>query len=199
MDGISDPAPPTTVSRPSLKGISRITRAFNGRLLYSCSIIALSQLNFGMDQGAFSSTQAMAYFTIKFGVYNPATKTYALETYFLSLLNSLVYIGFAVGLVSGSFISRRYGRRICMFIMCIWALVAASILVSSETKAQILAGRIIAYVYIGMELSLVPVLQSELVPAQVRGFVVSTYQSGLLVSWVRCLVSSRSNPSSLVP
>jgi len=44
-----------------------------------------------------------------------------------------------------------------------------------------IAGRILAYVYIGMELALVPVTQSELVPAPVRGAVVGTYQSALLV------------------
>ncbi|KAF4951908.1 hypothetical protein FGADI_7130 [Fusarium gaditjirri] len=78
---------------------------FNGRLIYACGIIALSQLNFGMDQSAFSNTQAMPFFKRQFGTFDEAT---------------------------------------------------------------------------GMELALVPVLQSELVPAEARGFVVGTYQSGLL-------------------
>ncbi|RNJ57958.1 hypothetical protein D7B24_005442 [Verticillium nonalfalfae] len=43
-----------------------------------------------------------------------------------------------------------------------------------------IVGRIVAYVYIGMELALVPVLQSELAPAEVRGFVVGTYQQGVM-------------------
>lgn len=46
-----------TVGGPEGKGISRYTSAFNGRLLFSCSLIALSQINFGMDQGAFTNTQ----------------------------------------------------------------------------------------------------------------------------------------------
>ncbi|KAL4811602.1 hypothetical protein BDW67DRAFT_189552 [Aspergillus spinulosporus] len=159
----------------------KIWQAFNGRLLYSCTLIAVSQLNFGMDQGAFTGTQAMDSFTKKFGQYNAEEQTHAIEPYFLSLLNSLNYIGFAIGLVLGSSISKKYGRRICMLIMALSALVAATVLVSSTNRAQILAGRILAYVYIGIELSLVPVLQSELVPACVRGFVVGTYQSGLLL------------------
>ena len=164
------------------KGWKRITGCFNGRLLYACGLIALSQVNFGMDQGAFNGTQAMNAFQRKFGVYNEAQGTYQIEPYFLSLLNSLTYIGFAFGLVTGNILSRRYGRKKTFFIMCMWALVGAIILVTSQHKEQMLVGRIVAYIYIGMELALVPVLQSELTPAPVRGFVVGTYQSGLLVS-----------------
>lgn len=59
----------------------------------------------------------------------------------------------------------------CMFSMCIYALVGATIMVTARHKIQLLVGRVIAYVYIGMELAVVPVTQSELVPASVRGFV----------------------------
>ncbi|KAF2176432.1 general substrate transporter [Zopfia rhizophila CBS 207.26] len=162
-------------------GIRRFVECFNFRLFYSCVLIALSQLNFGMDQGAFANTQAMTAFIRKFGVYRPAKDAYELESYYLSLLNSLTYIGFAFGLVTGNYISSVYGRRKCFLIMCVWALIGAIILITSNNRWQMLAGRIVAYVYIGMELALVPVLQSELVPAAVRGFIVGTYQSSLLV------------------
>lgn len=163
------------------KGFRRITAAFNGRLLYCCSLIALSQVNFGMDQSAFNNTQAMSAFNKQFGHFDPQRGRYVIETYFLSFLNSFTYIGFLFGLVTGSTISNRFGRRICIVVMASWALVAASVLVSSNVREQMLVGRILAYIYIGMELSLVPVLQSELVPAEVRGFVVGTYQTGLIV------------------
>jgi MFS family permease len=179
---------------------------FNARLIYSCGLIALSQLNFGMDQSAFSNTQAMPAFQRTFGQYNAVTKKYTLETMFLSLLNSVIFIGFVFGLVTGNLLSRRFGRRIAMFVMCFWALLSAVILILSKTPTQAITGRTIAYVYIGMELALVPVLQSELVPAEARGFVVGTYQSGLMVGLcqVTCvcfcgvlmLILSSSAPSS---
>jgi hypothetical protein len=37
-------------------------------------------------------------------------------------------------------------------------------------------------IYIGMELSVVPVFQSEIAPTQVRGFMVGTYQLTIAVS-----------------
>jgi MFS transporter, SP family, sugar:H+ symporter len=158
-----------------------IMGCFNGRLLYACALIAFSQVNFGMDQAAFSNTQAMPFFKRQFGKYDASVSAYIIEPYFLSLLNSLNYIGFAFGLVVGNLTSRRFGRRIAMFAMCWWALIAAIILITAQHREQMLAGRIVAYVYIGMELALVPILQSELVPHEVRGLVVGTYQSGLLV------------------
>ena len=176
MDEVQAP-PPTHPER----GFARFTRAFNKRLIYCCSLIAVSQINFGLDQAVFSNTQAMTPFNVQFGKYNPATETYLIEPYFLSLMNSLTYIGFGFGLITGSAISRRFGRRNCFYYMCSWALVGAVILVTAQTREQVLAGRVIANFYIGGELALVPVLQSELVPAQVRGFIVGTYQSGLLV------------------
>ncbi|OLN95876.1 Hexose transporter HXT15 [Colletotrichum chlorophyti] len=158
----------------------RLLECFNGRLIYSCALIALSQMNFGMDQSAFSNTQAMTAFKRMFGQYNAKTGTYVLETVFLSLLNSVIFVGFVFGLVTGNLVSRRFGRRIAMFVMCFWAMLSAVVLLLSKTRTQAIVGRTIAYCYIGMELALVPVLQSELVPAEARGFVVGTYQSGLL-------------------
>ena len=109
-------------------------------------------------------------------------KRYELETYYLSLLSSLTYIGFAFGLVTGNLLSAKIGRKKCFMVMCFWAILGAIICITSTTnKWQMVLGRIISYVYIGMELALVPVTQSELVPAAVRGATVGTYQSALLV------------------
>lgn len=160
--------------------VDRFTQCFNRRLVFSCTLIALSQINFGFDQGVFTNTQAMDQFQKEFGEWNAENEEWVIEPYFISLLNSLNYIGFAVGIVAGSIISARHGRRAVMYAMCGWALVGAIILVTAQHREQILAGRVVAYVYIGMELAVVPVFQSELVPSRVRGFVVGSYQSGLL-------------------
>ncbi|KAJ0336559.1 hypothetical protein COL922a_007836 [Colletotrichum nupharicola] len=157
-------------------GLSSITQHFNARLAASVLLIALSQFNYGFDNQAFTSTQAMDAFERQFGEYDPATKAYTIPTYFLSLLNSLNYIGFAIGLVVGSLTSARFGRRTTMFVMSVYALISATVVVTSTRKEQILVGRILNYVYVGFELSVVPVYQFEIVPAPVRAMVVGTYQ-----------------------
>src|SRR5690242_9124737 len=68
-----------------------------------------------------------------------------------------------------------------MFTMSLFALVTATISVTSNTREQIMAGRILNYLYVGMELSVVPVFQAEIVPAPIRGFIVGTYQLSLIL------------------
>ncbi|KAK1512175.1 sugar transporter [Colletotrichum tamarilloi] len=157
-------------------GIKSVTQHFNKRLFASVFLIAVSQFNYGFDNQAFTSTQAMDAFERQFGEYYDATRQWKIPTYFLSLLNSLNYIGFAAGLVIGSLTSARFGRRTTMIVMSLYALISATVVVTSTTKEQILVGRILNYVYVGFELAVVPVYQSEIVPAPVRGMVVGTYQ-----------------------
>ena len=64
-----------------------------------------------------------------------------------------------------------------MFTLSLWALVAVTIVVTSETSTQILIGRVLNYIYIGMELAVVPIYQSEIAPQNVRGFVVGKEMS----------------------
>lgn len=72
-------------------------RYFNTQLLLAVLLIAVSTFNYGFDNQAFATTQAMDPFAKQFGKFNPKTKKYAIETYWLSLFNSLNYIGFGAG------------------------------------------------------------------------------------------------------
>ncbi|OJJ02709.1 hypothetical protein ASPVEDRAFT_53331 [Aspergillus versicolor CBS 583.65] len=159
-------------------------RYFNRRLAFSIFVIAVSTFNYGFDNQAFATTQAMEAFTRRFGEYDESTGSYAINSQWLALFNSLNYIGFAAGVIIGSFISARFGRRWCMFVMSVYALITATINVTSNSNEQIMAGRVLNYVYVGMELSVVPVFQSEIVPAPIRGFIVGTYQLSLTLGGV---------------
>ncbi|KAH7035807.1 general substrate transporter [Microdochium trichocladiopsis] len=143
-------------------------------------LITFSQFNFGFDQQGFSASQAMDSFAKQFGDYDPVKKTWALSAVWLSWFNGINYAGQAVGVVLGSWVSNRYGRRMCMFTMSLWAVVCAIIIITSRTREQILVARILNYIYIGMELAVVPVFQSEIAPPQARGFIVGTYQISLM-------------------
>jgi MFS transporter, SP family, sugar:H+ symporter len=71
-----------------------------------------------------------------------------------------------------------------MFCMSLWAMMSATVLVTATTKGQVLAGRILNYAYIGMELATCPPFQAEIVPAPIRGFAVGTYQTSLLLGGI---------------
>ena len=70
-------------------------RYFNRRLLLVCSLIALSSFNYSFDNQGFSTTEAMNAFDKQFGVFSGGT--WILQPYWLSLFNSLNYIGFGAG------------------------------------------------------------------------------------------------------
>ncbi|GAM36936.1 hypothetical protein TCE0_022r06424 [Talaromyces pinophilus] len=156
-----------------------LRQSFNTKLTLTVLLITFSQFNFGFDQQGFSATQAMNAFQKQFGVYNAKSKTYRLNPAWVSYFNGFIYLGQAFGVVVGSYISKRFGRRMCMFIMSIWALVCATLVITSKTANQILVARVLNYIYIGMELAVVPIFQSEITPKQARGFIVGTYQISL--------------------
>jgi SP family sugar:H+ symporter-like MFS transporter len=71
-----------------------------------------------------------------------------------------------------------------MFCMSLWAMMSATVLVTATRREQVLAGRILNYAYIGMELATCPPFQAEIVPAPIRGFAVGTYQTSLLLGGI---------------
>ena len=162
-------------------GGSQLIRSVNGQLAFAVALLMFSQVNYGMDLTAFSVTQAMNAFDKKFGVFNPVSKTYQIQPYFLSLLNSLTYVGQVAGVLLGGFISRRWGRRMSLYTMTFWGILSAILLVTAQTKEQMLIGRVLNYVYMGQELTTIPVMQSEICPPSIRGYTVGTYQLGILV------------------
>lgn len=74
---------------------------FNLRLALGCTLIAFSSFNYGFDNQAFATSQAMDAFARAFGERNARTGKYALDPAWLSLFNSLNYVGFAAGMSFG--------------------------------------------------------------------------------------------------
>lgn len=74
------------------------TKYFNKSLLLSVLLIAVSTFNYGFDNQAFSSTQAMEPFQEQFGEWDEAAGRYNLDSDWLALFNSLNYAGFAAGM-----------------------------------------------------------------------------------------------------
>ena len=75
----------------------------------------------------------------------------------------------------GSIIGRRFGRRPVIVVYCLIAIASSAVSYTSKTYGQILAGRMLGYMYVGMEGWLVPMFQAEIVPARIRGGVVVSY------------------------
>jgi MFS family permease len=120
-----------------------VLKHFNKSLLLACMLIAVSTFNFGFDNAGFNTTQAMDGFQHQFGRYNSTTGRYFLPPAWLSMFNSLNYIGFGAGVILGSLVSARWGRRMCMFTMSVYAVITATIAITSTTREQIMAARVL--------------------------------------------------------
>ncbi|KAJ5653887.1 hypothetical protein N7490_000890 [Penicillium lividum] len=144
-------------------------RAISPMLLFSVGLLVLSAFNYGLSDQAFSSCQAMDSFIRQFGEYHAATDTWKISAMFTSLYNSIKAAGQIVGVFIGGYVSNKYGRRMCIFTMSVYALGSASVVVSSTTVAQIQTGRALHYIYLGMQLAVIPTFLTELAPAKNRG------------------------------
>lgn len=72
-----------------------------------------------------------------------------------------------------------------MFVMSVYALGTATVAVTSFHREQIMAARILNYVYVGMELGVVPTFQSEIgiSPPQQAGTSIANNNSARASSW----------------
>ncbi|KAG7409840.1 Major facilitator-type transporter ecdD [Fusarium oxysporum f. sp. rapae] len=139
---------------------NRILQHFNRHLAIAFAVIAVSTFNYGFDNAVYNNTQAMEAFQAQFGEWDAEKGKYAIPPSWLSLFNSLNYIVFGAGVIIGSLVT----------IMA----------VTSTSKHQIMATRILNYIYIGMELAVVPVYQSEIMPREIRSFAVGLYPFSLM-------------------
>ncbi|CDO92667.1 unnamed protein product [Kluyveromyces dobzhanskii CBS 2104] len=156
-----------------------LKESFNLTMTLSALLLVSSSFSHGFDNQGFATIQAMDSFIEKFGEYDALTGLYSIPPKFLSYLNSFQYLGFAFGLICGSLISSRFGRKICVLSMSLYALIPATIGLTSGSKEQILCARVFNYIFIGMEMAVIPVFQAEIVPPNTRGFFVGAFQLSL--------------------
>jgi SP family sugar:H+ symporter-like MFS transporter len=114
-------------------------------------------------------------FIERFGTYNPKTKKFVISPKNLSLLNSLPRITFGLGIVMGGLLGESFGRRPVYILMLLICEIGTIISYFAKNFAQILAGRMLNQMYIGMEGWLVPMFHAEIIPAPIRGAVVVGY------------------------
>ncbi|OAA76215.1 General substrate transporter [Akanthomyces lecanii RCEF 1005] len=138
---------------------------------------------FGYDTASFGGILANPGFVRQFGAYNSQKKTYAFDSFHVSLLSSLPFIGKFIGcLVAGPAIEK-FGHRSVFFALSVVSVIgiiveltAAGTGVSPGHFAQFLAGRVIVYISVGLVEVNITTYQAEIVPAPFRGFVVISLQ-----------------------
>lgn len=120
--------------------------------------------------------QLLPGFQQQFGsVCSRKTGRCTIDSSHLAMLNSIPLIGFALGVLFVSWLGEKYGRRVVFVFLNCTCLVGVGITYSSKSFTQILIGRCLVQAYVGMENWLIPMYQSEIVPANIRGAIVGNY------------------------
>ncbi|KAF4413179.1 Hexose transporter HXT13 [Colletotrichum fructicola] len=126
----------------------------------------------------------MDSFQHRFGDICDAKGVCKISTTRLSLLNSIPFIAYALGLPFASTIGETYGRRAVYVLMNLICIAGVCVTYTSQSFGQILAGRCIVHIYTGMESWLIPLFIAEVVPAKIRGMLVSGYMIGRLLGTI---------------
>lgn len=149
---------------------------FTKRLVFATLYISLAAVNFGYDTSLFSSVQGMQPFAKEFGEYDEKSELYSLPSYLSSVMNSTPFLGKLIGTLSAGYIMEKFGRKCAMLCVAISSLIGVVLQCASFSAAQFTVGRIVCYYATGVTISVVPTYQSETVPPDLRGALVSTIQ-----------------------
>lgn len=91
-------------------------------------------------------------------------------------IGSSLAAGSIVGAVMAGFISDKFGRRDSILFACLWWLVGTAVQVSTHSIGQLIAGRILNGVCVGITSSQVPVYLAEISKKDQRGSIVVIQQ-----------------------
>ncbi|QBM88660.1 MFS transporter, sugar porter (SP) family [Metschnikowia aff. pulcherrima] len=96
-------------------------------------------------------------------------------------ITALMSLGSFFGSLTSTFISEPFGRRASLFICGILWVIGAAVQSSSQNRAQLICGRIIAGWGIGFGSSVAPVYGSEMAPRKIRGTIGGIFQFSVTV------------------
>lgn len=85
-------------------------------------------------------------------------------------MNSIVFLGSFVGCASFEPICERFGYKITIYLAGIIQIIAVIVELTSKHWGQFTAGRVLAYVSVGLVENASPGYCSEISPAAIRGF-----------------------------
>ncbi|TPX07934.1 uncharacterized protein E0L32_010389 [Thyridium curvatum] len=172
----------------------KVTKHMTSNLLMACTIIGTSVFAYGFDTAVLDTIQAMTPFEKRFGEFDPKTKKYGFSADHLAYFNSFPLILFALGVIVASQIGERFGRKAVLIIMNCICMSGIAVCYTSKTFGQILAGRMIIQMHVGMEAWCVPMFTAEIVPAAVRGRMVAFYTfNHIFAAFIASIVTNKTS------
>lgn len=144
----------------------------------SCGLAGLAGLLFGMDIGVISG--ALPLIKQEFHI------TSGIEGWIVSSM----MVGATIGALAAGSISKRLGRKRALLLAAILFIIGAVVAASSFNISQIVAGRAILGLAVGVASFTAPLYLSEVTPERIRGATISFYQLMVTVGILAAFISN---------
>lgn len=152
----------------------------NPRLLMISIVTMLGGLNYGYEQGAYGQCLVMAAFTSI-----PAFEKIINDSNFKGISVAILGLGGWVGSLINGYCVDRFSRRWCMLGGAFICMIGGIITAAAYNAGMIFAGRFLIGVAVGSLSTAVPMYNSEISPAEVRGAMGGTWQLSVTCEYLR--------------
>ncbi|KAI3333145.1 general substrate transporter [Ustulina deusta] len=148
----------------------------NRKCLAICAIVAVANMQYGLDSVIVGSLQATPGFLEVFGYPDPNQPGgYGIDGTFQRLIGSLLTLGaFLSSLVAGVF-AHYFGRKAALWSACLLNAIACIIQISTASKAAIYIGRLILGLANGFLVTFSNIYTAEASPAHLRAVMVALF------------------------
>ncbi|KAL1406129.1 hypothetical protein Q8F55_007812 [Vanrija albida] len=169
--------------REALAGPSGVAGLLKNKRLFGISMVtALGGLNYGYEQGAYGQCLVMPSFKAH-GAFDRIIHDSGYKGWTVAILG----LGGWVGALINGYCCDRFSRRWSILGGAIVCLVGAILTAAAENAQMIFAGRFFIGLAVGSLSTAVPMYNSEISPAEVRGTMVGTWQLsvtlGIMISF----------------
>ncbi|KAE8400124.1 general substrate transporter [Aspergillus pseudonomiae] len=143
---------------------------------------SLSSAGFGFDQAWWSAIMSLDQFLQTFGSYDQSQEKWVLSSRDQSIGTGMGYVGVILGVICGTPLNERFGRKMTLYIQSF--VVAVGVIIESTcttSYAQFVVGKAVVYFGGGIATNAIPTYQGECAPPSLRGLMAGTYNAFLMI------------------
>ncbi|KAL2023354.1 hypothetical protein VTK56DRAFT_3092 [Thermocarpiscus australiensis] len=148
----------------------------NRKCLLICAIVAIANMQYGLDSACLASLQAMPGFLRVFGYPDPdLTGGYGIDRTFQQLIGSLLTLGaFLSSIFAGAF-AHFFGRKPALWLACLMTALGAAIQIGTSDRGVVYLGRLVLGIGNGFLVTFSNIYCAEAAPAHLRAVLVALF------------------------
>ncbi|KAK3367616.1 general substrate transporter [Podospora didyma] len=170
----------------------------NRKCLLICSVVAIANMQYGLDSACLASLQAMPGFLMVFGHKDAkAQGGYAIDTTFQQLIGSFLTLGaFLSSIFAGAF-AHFFGRKPALWAACLLTALGAAIQIGTDNQAVVIFGRLVLGIGNGFLVTFSNIYSAEAAPAHLRAVMVALFSEWVNIGSITGAVVTNATSKNL--